>query len=156
MAAEHLFPSRFHVITFGLLGLSAVLRAAVPSCATCHPKEDASHAGTRMAHAMVPARGSGFAENLPDHVLSEPQGGYQFAYTQTNGGLLMTASKGLETSEGLIQWVLGAGAQGQTPLVREGSTVRESRVSYFPQLHQYGITVGQTQPLRPIRKRPLA
>jgi len=39
--------------------------------------------------------------------------------------------------------LLGAGAQGQTPLVRTAAGIRESRVSYFPQLHQYGVTVGQ-------------
>ena len=55
----------------------------------------------------------------------------------------MTAIRGTSQSEGLIEWVLGAGAQGQTPLVRSSNGMLESRVSYFPQLHQYGITVGQ-------------
>jgi hypothetical protein len=126
-----------------LLSLSVVAYAGPPQCASCHPKEAAAHEQTRMAHAMVPVLDSAFARNLPDHPLSEPSGGYQFTYSHANDGLLVTASRGLDSSEGLIQWVLGAGAQGQTPLVRDGAIVRESRVSYFPQLHQYGITVGQ-------------
>jgi hypothetical protein len=96
-----------------------------------------------MAHAAVPVDGSAFAENLPDHFLSEPDGGYQFTYSRGKDGLIVTASRGLDVSQGVIRWVLGAGSQGQTPLVRDGNTIRESRVSYFPQLHQYGITVGQ-------------
>jgi hypothetical protein len=116
---------------------------AGPTCANCHPEEAAKHAKTRMAHAAMPVAASAFAENLPDHFLSEPDGGYQFTYSQGKGGLIVTASRGLDLRQGLIRWVIGAGAQGQTPLVSEGRTIRESRVSYFPQLHQYGITVGQ-------------
>jgi hypothetical protein len=38
---------------------------------------------------------------------------------------------------------MGAGAQGQTPLVVTGNAVLESRVSYFPALRRFGITIGQ-------------
>jgi hypothetical protein len=38
---------------------------------------------------------------------------------------------------------MGAGAQGQTPLVVTGDSAFESRVSYFPALQRFGITIGQ-------------
>jgi hypothetical protein len=125
-----------------ILGVAAVSKAA-PPCATCHPRETQAHSQTYMAHAMVPALGSAFAADLPNHPLHESDGGFLFTYTRTAKGLLVTAYRGLNANDGLIEWVLGAGAQGQTPLVRSGNTMRESRVSYFPQLHQYGVTIGQ-------------
>jgi hypothetical protein len=96
-----------------------------------------------MAHAMWPALKSAFAQNLPEHPLRESGDGYMMSYRRVEGGLSVTAQRGASRADGLISWVLGAGAQGQTPLVRSPDGVRESRVSYFPQLHQYGITIGQ-------------
>ena len=126
--------------------ISATLTAAVPApeCATCHPAEAKLHAGTRMAHAMLPALASAFAQNLPGAPLRESGDGFFFSYRPAANELMVTAFRGSERAEGGIQWVLGAGAQGQTPLVENGSGRRESRVSYFPQLHQYGVTIGQS------------
>jgi hypothetical protein len=113
-------------------------------CATCHPSETAAHERTRMAHAMMPALESAFAGNLPaGPALHESGGGYLFSYERVANGVHVTAFRGSDSAEGTIMWVLGAGAQGQTPLVKTPAGIRESRVSYFPQLHQYGITVGQ-------------
>lgn len=117
---------------------------AVRPCAACHPAETAAHDRTRMAHAMMPALESPFVQNLPaKHPLHESGQGYLFSYERLPNAVRVTAFRGLDSAEGVIEWVLGAGAQGQTPLVRTGAGVRESRVSYFPQLHQYGVTVGQ-------------
>ncbi len=66
-----------------------------------------------------------------------------FLYRRAGNGVAVTASKGSSRADGLIEWVLGAGAQGQTPLVHAANGMLESRVSYFPQLHRYGITIGQ-------------
>jgi len=96
-----------------------------------------------MAHAMSPAFSSVFAQHVPDHPLSESVGGFAFTYQPLETGLQVTAERGGAKAHGLIEWVLGAGAQGQTPLVRVGDSLFESRVSYFPQLNQYGITIGQ-------------
>ncbi|MBV8866540.1 MAG: hypothetical protein JO210_14195, partial [Acidobacteriaceae bacterium] len=112
-------------------------------CAGCHPAETRLHERTRMAHAMVPAMDSAFGENLPDRPLRESGDGYEFHFGRTLAGLSITAERGTDTREGVIEWVLGAGAQGQTPLVRTQNGILESRISYFPQLHQYGITIGQ-------------
>jgi hypothetical protein len=97
-----------------------------------------------MAHAMMPAGESAFVRNLPEGpALHESGEGYLFLYERMAADVRVTAFRGLDTARGMIEWVLGAGAQGQTPLVDTAAGIRESRVSYFPQLHQYGITVGQ-------------
>jgi len=135
-----------------LLLLGACSAAADPSpipgteaCATCHPAETRLHEGSRMAHAMMPALASAFGQNLPAQPLQESGDGYSFEYRRTLDGIEVTAQRGGDRATGVIEWVLGAGVQGQTPLVKTGSgRVAESRVSYFPQLHQYGITIGQT------------
>lgn len=96
-----------------------------------------------MAHAMMPVRSSAFATHLPDMPLRESSGGFQLSYHPLETGLQVTVQLGGKTASGLIEWVLGAGSQGQTPLVRAGTVLYESRVSYFPQLDRYGVTIGQ-------------
>jgi hypothetical protein len=96
-----------------------------------------------MAHAMVPVFESAFAQNIADRRLGESTDGYTFAYRRVERGIEVTAVRAGDKAQGLIEWVLGAGAQGQTPLVRTPDGILESRVSYFPGLGQYGITVGQ-------------
>lgn len=124
--------------------LSACLTAAdARECASCHPAEARLHAGTRMAHAMVPVLESAFARNAAGRKLHESADGYEITYHRTDAGLAVTARRGNDMADGVIEWVLGAGAQGQTPLVRAVNGMLESRVSYFPQLQQYGITIGQ-------------
>ena len=112
-------------------------------CATCHPAEVKLHERTRMAHAMSPVFGSSFAQNLPGQPLHESDGGYEFLFRLTLAGLNVTAQRGDDAAHGVIGWVLGAGAQGLTPIIRTASGVREFRISYFPALQTYGITVGQ-------------
>jgi hypothetical protein len=138
-----------HVLSRKLLTLlsACVLAGAqlpIQPCATCHPAETAAHDRTRMAHAMMPTLESPFVQNLPaKQPLHESGQGYLFSYERLPDAVRVTAFRGLDSADGVIEWVLGAGAQGQTPLVRTATGVRESRVSYFPQLHQYGVTVGQ-------------
>lgn len=113
------------------------------SCVGCHAAETKLHERSRMAHAMTSALQSAFAQNLPDRPLRESGDGYSFLYRRTLSGIEVTAERGTDTATGLIEWVLGAGAQGQTPLVETSGGVAEARVSYFPQMHRYGITIGQ-------------
>jgi hypothetical protein len=128
-----------------VLVFTATLAGAptTPDCASCHPSESHAHARTRHAIAMVPALQSAFADGLPDHPLGESEGGYAFIYRRVEKHILVAAVRGNSAASGLIEWVIGAGQQGQTPLVRTAQGIRESRVSYFPKLHRYGITVGQ-------------
>jgi hypothetical protein len=112
-------------------------------CGTCHPKETQRYSLTRMAHAAMPVLESEFAQYLPRQALREPNGGFLFTFERNSTGISMTAAQGERRAEGQMRWVLGAGAQGQTPLVETTQGIAESRISYFPQLRQYGITIGQ-------------
>lgn len=113
-------------------------------CEQCHPSEAEAHARTRHASAMVPALRSAFAGGLPNYALRESENGYEFVYQRVEKGVSVTAMRGKSRAEGLIEWVVGAGVQGQTPLVRTARGIRESRVSYFPKLQRYGITFGHS------------
>lgn len=114
------------------------------NCMPCHPAEVKAHARTRHADAMMPAGESEFVLNLPaNRPLHESEDGYSFLYRRSKGGVEVMSFQGDLHAEGVIEWVMGSGEQGQTPLVRSGTQVRESRVSYFPALHQYGVTMGQ-------------
>jgi hypothetical protein len=87
---------------------------------------------------------SAFGQSLPLEPLHEAGAGYSFTYHLSPfGPVLVRAERGADRTEGKIDWVLGAGAQGQTPLVVAGDAVFESRVSYFPALRRFGITIGQ-------------
>ncbi len=131
------------LLTFSLAAQAATIESP-EACAGCHPAETRLHQRSRMAHAMTPALESAFGQNLPDQPLHESGDGYSFLYRRTIAGVEVTTERGADHATGLIKWVLGAGAQGETPLVEDGNGhVSESHVSYFPQLHQYGITVGQ-------------
>src|SRR5271163_2859002 len=140
-----MFLSKLTGMIFALSSFSAVAWSAPHlDCATCHPAEAQAHARTRHAVAMVPALGSEFVKHLPvDLPLHESADGYSFVYLRTPRGALVTTAKGDLRAEGVIEWVMGAGAQGQTPLVRTSTGVAESRVSYFTRLRQYGVTIGQ-------------
>jgi len=123
---------------------AAVLSAAGnQDCVTCHPAEVKLHERTRMAHAMIPATASVFAENLPSQPLHESSNGYEYHFAQALNGISVTAADGDDKAEGVMEWIMGAGAQGQTPIVTAKNGKLESRISYFPQLRQYGITIGQ-------------
>jgi hypothetical protein len=113
-------------------------------CASCHPLESKAYAQTRMASAMVPVLESAFAQNIESLALSEPGGGYQFRYKKNASNVTVISWRGSDSAVGAIDWVLGSGAQGQTPIVKAGRTLLESRVSFFPNLRQYGITIGQS------------
>ena len=112
-------------------------------CAGCHPAETKLHAQSNMAHAMIPALGSGFAKHVSDHPLHEAADGFQFSYTTEANGLHVSAELGKKQASGVIEWVLGSGEQGQTPIVKAGKTLYESRVSYYNSLNQFGVTIGQ-------------
>lgn len=127
----------------GCVGTVNAQSQLTDACKTCHPAETRLHEQTRMAHAMVPASSSVFAQNLPDRPLSDSINHLFFTYRRVENGIEVTVTKNGEPVHGLIQWVMGAGAQGETPIVRSGDEVFESRVSYFSRVHQYGITVGQ-------------
>ena len=60
--------------------LTLVSGSAAPECGTCHPAETNLHEHSRMAHAMLPAAGSAFGQNLPAQPLRASSGGYGVSY----------------------------------------------------------------------------
>lgn len=119
--------------------------SAARECVSCHPAEANLHEHSRMAHAMLSAADSAFGKNLPSQPLRESAAGYAVDYRLSPfGSILVTAVQGMDQASGQIEWVMGAGAQGQTPLVKTADGTLESHVSYFPQLNRFGITIGQT------------
>ncbi|HLH02905.1 MAG TPA: hypothetical protein VKX25_09055 [Bryobacteraceae bacterium] len=96
-----------------------------------------------MANAMHPAALSAFAQSLPEKPLHESAGGYEFEFQRSPDSIQVTAERGTDRASGTIHWVLGAGAQGETPLIATAAGTLESRISFFPQLPRYGITIGQ-------------
>lgn len=123
--------------------LFSIRPISASDCASCHPAEAKLHKTSHMAHAMEPALQSSFGKNLPEQPLRESGDGYQLSFRRSLSGIEVTARRGSDQATGVIEWVLGAGSQGETPLVRASNGILESRVSYFPGLHQYGITIGQ-------------
>ncbi len=128
---------------WSLLPAMVTAAPAAVECAGCHPAEVRLHSGTRMANAMVPALESAFSRNVLQRPLRESADGYFMSYRQVQNGLAVVAFRGTDRAEGFIEWVIGAGAQGQTPLVSAANGTLESRVSYFPRLQRYGVTIGQ-------------
>ncbi len=128
----------------GFMIASTAVCATPTGCVVCHPAETKLHERSRMAHAMLPVLDSAFGKNLPSQAVRERDGGYGVSYRLSPfGSILVTASRGTDRAEGQIEWVMGAGAQGQTPLVETAEGTLESHVSYFPQLGRFGITIGQ-------------
>ncbi len=134
----------------GVAMATVLVGTAKSDCAGCHPAETKLHERSRMAHAMLPVLDSTFGKNLPDQPLREPDGGYEVSYRISPfGSILVTAARGTDRAEGKIEWVMGAGAQGETPLVETAYGTLESHVSYFPQLGRFGITIGQAGGVSP-------
>ena len=124
---------------------SSVRQTQAADCAGCHPAESKSHLGSRMSQAMLPAPSTAFWRNIPNAPLHETGEGFSLQFSRSDDRIVVDASKGAVHLTGAIEWILGAGAQGQTPLVRTSTgELLESRVSYFTKLNRFGITIGQS------------
>jgi hypothetical protein len=138
-------PKPLHPAWLTVIAIATVAAGATnPECARCHSAETKLHERSRMAHAMSPALDSAFGKNLPAQSVREPGGGCEISYRVSPfGSILVTAMRGADRADGRIEWVMGAGAQGETPLLETAAGTLESHVSYFPQLGRFGITIGQ-------------
>jgi hypothetical protein len=56
--------------------------------------------------------------------------------------LRVKAERGDESAEGRIEWILGAGDQGMTPLVRAYGRWLEHRISYYTEPGRFDLTLG--------------
>ncbi|MBI2685668.1 MAG: hypothetical protein HYX27_05075 [Acidobacteria bacterium] len=123
-----------------LLAIAAI--HAQPPCANCHPREAERHAATNHANTLRRPATSAFARNLPDAPLGEARGGFLLTYRQTGDTLTIRAARGKAEAEGRIEWILGAGDQGETPLVNIAGRWLEHRISFYTKPQRYDLTLG--------------
>jgi len=127
-----------------MLRIISLAAWAQQPCAECHKTEADLHAKTNHARTLRPAGESGFARSLPDRPLGEARGGFLLTYSASakENGLAVRAERGGESAEGRMEWVLGAGDQGLTPLIKLGSQWLEHRISYYPKADRFDLTLG--------------
>jgi hypothetical protein len=131
---------------FALLACWPLAELQAADCAQCHPEETRLHGQSAHATALMRPSGSLFLSRLPGKPLSEGPGGYSFSYgappDASHLGVEVTARRGVEGITGTLVWVFGSGRQGQTPVLFDGRSFIEHRVSYYLTTG-YGITIGQ-------------
>jgi len=116
--------------------------AAPLECSPCHPKEAAAHAASSHAHALQPVLLSHFYRSLPERPIGEARGGFLLTYQLRDDALEVSAERGGQSAQGLIEWVFGAGRQAETPIVRRGRQYFEHRVSYYVNVGRFDLTIG--------------
>lgn len=104
----------------------------------CHRDIVDRHASTNHAKTLRPLADTAFARALPDRPIGEARGGFLLSYA----GSTVRAERGREAALGAIAWVLGAGDQGLTPLVKIGADWLEHRISYYPRADRFDLTLG--------------
>lgn len=115
---------------------------AEPTCAPCHPRQTGQHANTNHARTLRRAGTTEFARAISDRPIGEARGGFLLMYRQEGDRLLVRAERGKTFAEGQIDWVLGAGDQGQTPLVSLAGRWLEHRISFYTKPGRFDLTLG--------------
>jgi len=109
----------------------ALPSAKAEDCARCHIRQTENFAKSGMAQAMHP---KGNQEPHKAHV-----GNYDYELTEST----YKVTNGKKTLEFPIIWTLGHGSVGETYMFQQqDGKWRESRVSYFPQIHALDLTMG--------------
>jgi Cytochrome c554 and c-prime len=119
--------------------------AADQRCQICHPREAQQHAGSAHANSLQPVLQSAFYRFLPHQPIGEARGGYLLTYEQSGQTLRVTAKRDNKMGSASIEWVFGAGRQAQTPVLFEGSTYREHRLSYYVANGRFDLTMGHAR-----------
>lgn len=114
-------------------------------CRTCHPREADQHAASAHAHSIQPVLESSFYHSLPLRPIGEARGGVLFTYQPDGEALRITAQRDTEVASASIQWVFGAGRQAETPLVVQGPTYLEHRLSYYVAAGRFDLTMGHAR-----------
>ncbi|MBL8239117.1 MAG: hypothetical protein JNM66_16965 [Bryobacterales bacterium] len=125
-----------------MLRIICAVASAQPECAPCHPSAVEQHTASNHARTLRPAAQTPFARALPDRPIGEARGGFLLSYLLEGDHLRVRAARGAQSAEGRIEWVLGAGDQGLTPLVRFGADWLEHRISYYPKQDRFDLTLG--------------
>jgi hypothetical protein len=121
--------------------LSGPTALTAADCATCHPAEARLHFQSAHASALMTPSESMFIRHLPGNPLGEGASGYFFEYARTPDGVTAIVQRGADSVRAPVVWVLGAGRQGQTPVIHYDGHFIEHRVSLYTATG-YGLTIG--------------
>lgn len=121
--------------------LSGSIALTAADCATCHPSETKLHFQSAHASALMVPADSMFIRHLPDNPLGEAANGYFYEYRQTPDRVTAIVQRGSDRVSAPIVAVLGAGRQGQTPVLKYDGHFIEHRVSLYTATG-YGLTIG--------------
>jgi hypothetical protein len=115
------------------------------ACKGCHPAAFREHAASRHAATLRPMRPGRMPVDFPHAAhFVDPDTGVQYSITEREGRTLFAAHAPLGTQERAIDLALGSGKTGMTFVSVEGpDTIRELRMSWFPQRRRWEVTPGQ-------------
>jgi len=113
-----------------------------PQCADCHAKQAAAHAKSNHARTLRPVVETEFGRALPEGPIGEARGGFLLTYARRGGGLEVTAEKGNQRARAQIDWAIGAGDQGVTPLAFLDGHWLEHRISFYTKPGRFDLTLG--------------
>jgi Cytochrome c554 and c-prime len=113
------------------------------ACAQCHAYQASTFPATPMARALeTPPR----CEVLAKHpLLTFRNGPYTYQIISRGGRSVYTVSDGVKTISEPILYCFGLGVAGQTYVFRHDGKLYESRVSYYQEIQNLDITIGQTR-----------
>lgn len=125
-----------------LLAFSATAAETDPArmCASCHPAQARSHAGTGMARALETAAKEPILRNHAR--LEYRQGPYHYVIERQGDRSVYIVEDGQQEVRIPIEWAFGLGAAGQTYGLRRGQVWYESRVSYYKEIDGLDLTTG--------------
>ncbi|MFN0100906.1 MAG: multiheme c-type cytochrome [Bryobacteraceae bacterium] len=131
------------MIALLLAAAALIVQAApAPACAICHPAIARKHSESHHAKALARIGDSAIAVRLSRDSVSE-RNGAAFEYRPASGTVTVTASIAGESATGNLEWLFGAGAQGQTPVGRfANGQYFEHRLSYYPPKDRLARTFG--------------
>ena len=138
------------VIVQVLLGYAAANAAPAPHlCSACHPKEVSGYARTGMARSLF--RPEGQPSGRFTHALS----GSTFSIQSTSGGMRQRMERNGFEGEFPVEYVIGSGNHGFGYLIRMGSSLFQSPVSYYSKKKMWDVAPGYEGDRNPDFTRPV-
>ncbi len=114
--------------------------AGSETCAECHRTVAALQQATPMFHAGVPVADS----TMKDEPLKFQEAGLDYSISRSPKGVIFTVSDGSNSNSAPVVWAFGAGAIGETYILKKGNVYLEGRLSYFTRLSGLDITIGHS------------
>lgn len=114
--------------------------AGTTACEKCHMAEASTQPFTPMGKAMEPASN---CDVLRTHVRLElRKGRYLYRVVRRGAQAVYIVSDGRQTVREPIVWAFGLGEAGQTYVFRHNGSYIQSRVSFFADVQNLGLTLG--------------